>query len=242
MWFKEWFQDDRYLTVYSHRDEDEARLTVDLFERTVHPPEYYRILDLGCGNGRHAIEFARRGYRVTGIDLSLPLLNIARRQAEEEHMEILFIHEDMRRLSEFNYFHAVVNLFTSFGYFAEDRENSAVIGSVAHVLKRDGWFMLDFFNAEYVERTLIPYDEKLMDGTTIIQERSIEEKRINKTITIRNGDGENTFYESVRFFTRDELTGMLRTYGFDIMHEFGSYDGTPVQEDSPRVILFGQKR
>jgi SAM-dependent methyltransferase len=242
MWYKDWFQDENYSTVYAHRDECEARITVDLFERIIQPTQPLRILDLACGNGRHAIEFARRGHVVTGVDLSIRLLDIAREQAANEQRHVVFQRDNMRQLSFVNAFDAVVSLFTSFGYFEDDSENNLVIASVSRALVPGGWFMLDFFHAEYVMRNLTPHDEQRRDGMTIVQERSIVDGRIDKEITISTEDGSQTFFESVRLFTFDDLRDMYEQNGFDIAHAFGDYGASEIRSDSPRVILFGRKR
>ncbi len=256
MWYKDWFQDDNYLAVYGHRDEEEARVTVDLFEQVVHPAPNFRILDLACGNGRHAIEFARRGYRVTGTDLSSILLERAQKFATEQQVDITFIREDMRHLSQTDHYDAVVNLFTSFGYFKEDDENDEVIASVARALVQDGWFMLDFLNAEHVKQTLNARDEQSSNGSRIIQERYISDDRINKKISIISHDelcatskgvrvdipSGKEYFESVRLFTHDELINMFHRHGFEVKHQFGNYDATEYSNDSPRLILFGKKK
>ncbi|PSQ79608.1 MAG: class I SAM-dependent methyltransferase, partial [Bacteroidetes bacterium QH_6_63_17] len=69
-WYEDWFWSDAYTQVYDHRDEAEAEQLVDLIQREINPSPTAHILDVGCGRGRHARVLARRGYRVTGVDLS----------------------------------------------------------------------------------------------------------------------------------------------------------------------------
>ncbi len=242
MWYRDWFRDEIYPVVYRHRDEEEARVTVDLFERTVPLPPGARILDLACGHGRHAIEFARRGYCVTGIDLCDALIRTAEGAAREACVPVRFRCEDMRRLQERNAYDAVVSLFTSFGYFAEESENRSVVASVARALRPDGWFMLDFFNARYVAAHLRPRDETVADGCTIVQERTIRSGRIEKSISISAEGGDRAYRESVRMYTEQELRAMLDESGFRVYRAFGGYDASPISPDSPRVILFAVKR
>lgn len=241
MWYRDWFQDENYLTVYRHRDETEARATVDLFEQLVRPPAAARVLDLACGTGRHAIELARRGYHVTGVDLSPTLLDIARRQAVSERVAIRFVRDDMRRLALGESFDAVVNLFTSFGYFETDDENAKVIESVARVLVRGGCFMLDFLNAAFVIANVKSLDRTTEGETEITQVRAINNGRIEKTITLASGGDVREYFESVRLFTRDELRSMFDANGLTTVAECGDYDGSPYGIDSPRCILFGRK-
>lgn len=241
MWYRDWFQDESYPIVYRHRDEEEARVTVDLFERTVALPPGARVLDLACGLGRHAMEFARRGYEVTGIDLSGALLRSAEEAAREGGLPIRFQCGDMRRLEEQNSYDAVVSLFTSFGYFMEESENRSVVESVARALRAGGWFMLDFFNAQFVATHLRPRDETAREGCTIIQERRISGGRIEKSISISAEGGDRSFRESVRMYTEQELRAMLEHAGLRVLHAFGGYDASPISPASQRVILFARK-
>src|SRR5436190_20649919 len=126
-WYKDWFRDANYRTVYEHRDENEAEASIELIEHVLGRDVHRRVLDLACGSGRHALSFARRGYiDVTGIDLSPTLLAEARHSAEFEGLPVRFFERDMRDIPE-ERFDLTLNLFTSFGYFESDEENAAVI-------------------------------------------------------------------------------------------------------------------
>src|SRR5512135_491590 len=78
------------------------------------------VEDLGCGRGRHAIPLARRGYRVTGVDISDYMLQKARRSAAREGVDVEWVQEDMRTFCRRDAFDLVISLFTSFGYFSDE--------------------------------------------------------------------------------------------------------------------------
>ena len=88
------------------------------------------VLDLCCGPGRHSAQFAKRGFRVTGVDRSPFLLQKARQCAAAENLDIEWIEQDMRAFRRPEGFDLAVNLFTSFGYFDDDAENRAVLRNV----------------------------------------------------------------------------------------------------------------
>lgn len=74
------------------------------------------VLDLGCGIGRHALELARRGYHVVGVDRTARYLEIARARAQSGRLHAEFIGEDMRRFARAEAFDGVISMWTSFGY------------------------------------------------------------------------------------------------------------------------------
>ncbi|MCL5291451.1 MAG: class I SAM-dependent methyltransferase [Actinobacteria bacterium] len=97
-----------------------------------------KILDLCCGYGRHAVLLAKKGYSVTGVDVSDLMLEAARTKARSERADIECVAADMRKLPFETKFDAVINLFTSFGYFDAETEDFTVLEEVARVLKKGG--------------------------------------------------------------------------------------------------------
>tara|TARA_B100001750_G_C15508636_1_gene602113 strand:- start:397 stop:1224 length:828 start_codon:yes stop_codon:yes gene_type:complete len=245
-WYKTAFQFD-YLRVYPHRNDEEARKQVDfLLERLVDTHKW-DVLDIGCGDGRHSLELTRRGYRVTGLDLSEELLGRARLRAEDEQLDINFIQGDMREVRAVSSFDLVVNFFTSFGYFNEDYENARVLDAIARSLRPGGHFLIDYLNRSYVLATLIPEDRRNVDGMDVQQRRWItgdpakkhNHVRINKHVQIREGGVERSYDESVRMYTLDELASMMDQAGLKVMQAYGDFEGAPISDDTPRNILIG---
>lgn len=240
-WYEEWFNRDEYELVYPHRDEKEAEACIDLLEHTVEPEPGAQIFDVACGRGRHARVLARRGYLVTGIDLARRAVEQARERTAKAGLVVTFEQKDMREPYCRKCFDGAVNLFSSFGYFEEERDHARAVQAVATALRTGGWFFQDFMNAPHVRRTLVPEDTRTTDGIEIHQKRWIEDGRINKEITIRDGDGARTFTESVRLLTLEDFQRLYAEAGLELEATFGDYDGRVHSDDSPRLILYARK-
>jgi SAM-dependent methyltransferase len=240
-WYKKWFSENDYLTVYAHRNDDDAEKIINLIKKIENPVTGCKILDLACGNGRHSIELAKRGFDVTGIDLSDPLLDIAKKRSAQLNLKIEFLKADMRELNFEERFDGVINLFTSFGYFEEDSENERVISQISLSLKKNGWFVIDFFNSIMVLNNFNPEDKKEFENLQIFQKREIRNNRIIKDISIiRNGE-KKEYHESVRLFNLDDFKCFFSRNSLIISNIFGDYNGNAFTESSDRLIMFGKK-
>lgn len=235
-WYREWFGEE-YLELYAHRDSEEAEGQADFVERRLGPARPQAVLDLACGAGRHTDALRGRGYRVLGVDLSLPLL--ARRP------DLPRVAGDMRRLPfATESFGWVLNFFTSFGYFEEERENFQVLAEIERVLASRGCVLIDLMNPEPVIERLEPRDSLERDGRRVDIERwyDPESRRVNKRIKIsRPGGSERTFIESVRAYRREEVEIGLQWAGFAITGIFGNFNGDPYHRDSERLIVVARK-
>lgn len=244
MWFRDWFRDSNYLTVYQHRDTQEAEQMLLLIEATLGSHPNASILDLGCGSGRHSLSLARKGYKnITGVDLSPTLLDVAKHTAQEQGLDVRFVQCDMRRIPTDWQFNLVINLFTSFGYFETDCENSDVIKRISQVLLPSGWLVVDFFNASWLRHNLVSHDERLLpDGRRLEQTRWIENGRVEKRLLLRSTEEAVEYVESVRMYSKEEFEKMFAENGLTLKHLFGGYDGSEFNEkDSSRLIMFAQR-
>ena len=232
-WFEEWFNDE-YLELYPHRDDAEADRLVSLLQDVTPWREGWRVLDVGCGPGRHARALERAGARCIGLDLSAALLRRAR-QATEARL----IRADMRRIPvRPRSMDLAVNLFTSFGYFADDAESAAALQEMAATVRPGGWFALDFLNARRVRASLVPAERAALGGRDVAVTRELVDgdRFVRKTITTAG----RTYEERVRLFESNELEAMLLDSGIEVTARFGDYDGAPAAVDAPRVILIGR--
>lgn len=240
-WYEEWFGEE-YKLVYPHRNESEAKEQVEFLCRHIHLPRGAKVLDLCCGCGRHAVRLKELGYDVVGLDLSEELLELACSRSAECDLDVKFIRCDMREIPYENYFDLIVNFFTSFGYFADDRENQKVLSAIAKALKPSGKFLIDYMNPDYVAKNLVDRDEReIARGLHVIQERWIASRRINKKITLIRDGKVSEYNESVRMYSCPEMKDMLMIVGLKLTAIYGNFDGSEYRQDSPRMILIGEK-
>ncbi len=236
-WFKHWFGKE-YIEVYAHRNQTDAQQLIQLIRQNVAIVKRTKILDAGCGNGRHACLLKTFSDCVVGLDLSAELLHLAKQQCQ-----MPLVRGDIRALPFKNKtFDLVLSLFTSFGYFESDEQNKQVLQEYHRVLTEQGMFVLDFLNAFYVRSHLKAKTVKTLGGKTITEERRlVGNHRVVKTITIEQGGQQRVFYESVRLFTKNELQNLFKQVGFKILKIFGTYEGAAFNAQSPRLILVAQK-
>ena len=241
-WYEELFNTKEYLEVYKNRGNVEAETLAELILSNIKIEAGAKILDMAAGAGRHVINFAKRGFKVTAVDLSNNLLNVAKENASVYDFNIDFVHSDIRKFETSSKFDLVLNLFTSIGYFDNDEENFDLLRKAYNLLKPGGCFVLDYFNRNYLENNLIPNSVETINGSVINQNRSIRGDRVIKEIVIKKNGDTKKYFESVRMFRFNELQIELEKTGFKIISTFGDLDGKPfVLETSPRVIIFASK-
>lgn len=241
-WYKDWFNSENYLKVYSHRDESEAERLVNLIATKLILAPNSSVLDMACGAGRHAIVFAKMGFNVNAVDLSERLISEAKKEALVNGVKINFVLSDILDYNPVKHFDLVVNLFTSIGYFESDEENYAVVRKAYSLLKQGGYFVLDYFNKDFLLKNLIPTTVFSEDGIRIIQNRSVEGTRIVKKINIENKGSIEEFYESVRLYSKDEILRFISNSGFTVEKLYGDYFGNNYDgETSQRLIIFAKK-
>ena len=158
------------MRLYSHRTEEEAQEAVDLVQHIARVPKGAKVLDLACGYGRHAMALAEAGYNVHGLDASNYL--IERAKEVYAHDRATYVVGDMRGPYPEDGFDAIVNFFTSFGYFDDHEENQKVLNSVKEHLRPGGRFIMDYLNAAPMcRKTLEPETMSRVQGALVIQER-----------------------------------------------------------------------
>jgi 2-polyprenyl-3-methyl-5-hydroxy-6-metoxy-1,4-benzoquinol methylase len=241
-WYKDWFNSENYLKVYRNRDETEAERLVGLIEKNVNLKPQSLVLDMACGAGRHAISFAKKGFKVTAVDLSQRLLAEAKKNASSAGVNIDFVLSDILDFKTSQPFDLVVNLFTSIGYFEDDEENYAIIKKANSLIKDGGFFVLDYFNKDFLLKNLVPTSIISENGLKITQNRSISGNRVVKKIIIEKDGSIEEFYESVRLYSHEEIKNIVNRAGFNIIKEIGDFFGNAYNEQtSPRLILFTKK-
>ncbi|MNO23386.1 Cypemycin methyltransferase [compost metagenome] len=236
-WYEESFGED-YLIVYRHRDFGGARREVEKMIGWLKLPQGAKVLDLCCGMGRHSLALAEAGYEVTGVDLSEALLREARAQAGAE--AVTWIRSDMRRLPLEGGFAAVVNLFTSFGYFEEDEEQVKVLREIYRMLVPGGKFIVDFLNPAYVIRHLVPHSVREDGDNRIDESRRIEDGYVKKDIilTSKPGGAPRQYHERVKLYPLEKFSEMIAAAGLRLEAVHGSYEEDEYEAESSRRMIF----
>jgi SAM-dependent methyltransferase len=202
-----------------------------------------RVLDLCCGPGRHAVEFARRGYRVTGVDRTCAYLDRARAQAQEEGLEIEFVQEDMREHVRPEAYDLVINFFTSFGYFEDPDDDLRVVDNMHASLAPGGAFLLEMMGKEILARSFVARNWERIEDLIVLQERSIRDgwSWMENTWTLISEEERVAVDLSHRIYSAVELMDLLYLGGFERSEAYGDLAGSPYDERARRMIIVGWK-
>lgn len=202
------------------------------------------ILDLACGRGRVAVELARLGFCVTGLDLSPRSLELAREAAHDAGVDIEFVRRDMRQLDAEESFDAVINVWTSFGYFEREEDHRRALDAVARALVPRGRFLIDTINPMTLARRFQERDwREFDDGTIMLEQRSYDHLsgRTAATWTFVRTDGSRKELRHVlRAYTAAELVALLERAGLQLEDAWGGFQGAGLGE-GPRTILLARK-
>lgn len=238
-WFASWFDSPYYHLLYQNRDEHEAEDFLTRLMKHLALPTTAHLLDLACGAGRHSRVLQRLGFKVSGCDLSQ---NSIREATEKAAPGMTFFVHDMRNPLPERY-DAVLNLFTSFGYFNDLSDNEKVLKSVAESLPPGGILVIDFMNAEKVIRELKTRQEILRGDVLFHIKKEVAGGKIVKTIAFEADDQSHFFQEKVQALQAADFETLLENTGFIITEIFGSYTLAPFSShDSDRLILVCRKQ
>lgn len=240
-WFESWFDSPYHALLYQHRDEHEAKMFIDNLFKFLKPEPTAAILDIACGDGRHAAFMKSYVDEVIGIDLSEK--RIARAHLLETE-KLTFYRQDMRNVFRSNYFDFAVNLFTSFGYFQHNRDNKIAAHSFAQSLKKGGKLVLDYMNVDFVKQNLVAVDHIIIDGIAFDITRQSIDGKIVKTIDFKDKEGSaKTYNEVVSEFRLTDFEKIFADTGLNIVQTFGDYDLSAFEEkSSPRLIIVFEKK
>ena len=251
-----------YPLLYEHRDETEAALCCELLPRLAPlfgagDPADGRILDLGCGDGRHLALFASGVIPVVGLDLSAPLLESAQRRLSTGP-GVPLVRGDMLSLPFGDEaFSSVLSLFTAFGYFGALVDNRSMLAQGARVLAPGGHWFLDYLNADRVREELgaghsLPCVREA-GPLSVTETKTLSEgaDRVIKTVEVRPRPGRLveaaevgiwgeglTYQEQVALFTIPEMDEMAKELGLIRVAEAGSYAGAPFGDGDRWILVY----
>jgi SAM-dependent methyltransferase len=193
-----------------------------------------RVLDIACGPGRIAVPLARRGARVTGVDLSAPLLPRARAHAAQVGVPLALARADMRALPFRAHFDAACLVYSSLGYGTDDGSRAA-LRSARAALRPGGRLVLDLVHRDRYARDFGAEREWYsINGRTVLCERTFDAVAGEERAVFRWEGGEKRF--RLRLFTATELVAIARAAGFADVRLHGSYAGEPFTHASPLLV------
>lgn len=200
------------------------------------------VLDTCCGVGRHSIEFAGRGFRVTGVDITRPYLEAARESAEAARVAPEFLRADIRSFSRPGAFDLAVNLFTSFGYFATPEEDLAALRNIRASLAPGGAFILETTGKETAARDFIEGEWFERLGWTVLTEYKVIgawEGLMNRWILLRGAERIDRSFV-LRLYSGLEMKRTLLEAGFASAEIFGSLEGAPYDEKAGSLVALAR--
>jgi SAM-dependent methyltransferase len=244
-WWEELFNDD-FIRTMAKISDPQINAEADFIEDSLAVAKGAMVLDLACGTGRHAIELTRRGYKVVGFDLSLPMLARAADEAQERSQKLNFVQGDMREMTFEDTFDGIYCWNTSFGFFEEEK-NAQVVARVHKALRKSGQFLLDVINRDFLIRQAPSLAWFEGEGCICMDEMAIDwitsRMRVKRTMMMDDGRTKEIEY-SVRVYSLHELGKMLNDAGFRVAEVSGraTTPGVFFGNESPRTLILAEKR
>ena len=202
------------------------------------------VLDLCCGPGRHSVEFARRGFQVTGVDRSPFLLSRASEHASASNVSVEWVQQDMRDFCRPETYDFACSLFTSFGYFEDDADQERVLGNIYKSLKRGGCVIIDVKGKEGMLRQ---WKDSIVsqcaDGSYVIQLPRLHDDctRVrNEWLLVKDGHS-STYSFDLFVYSGRELRDLLLRAGFAHVTLYGDLLGSAYDLSSPRLVAVARK-
>ncbi|MDR4988964.1 MAG: class I SAM-dependent methyltransferase [Bacteroidales bacterium] len=226
-WYEEFFEN----ASRNYDSESFTRGTVgecDFIEQEIKSKKSCRILDVGCGTGRHAIELARRGYDITGVDLSPSQIRRAREKAQVAGLAIRFEEMDARNMPFDKEFDLVIMLCEGgFPLMETDEMNFLILENAAKALKRPGKFIFTTLNGLFPLLHSIRdfHNESTEEGGATYDNHSFDIMTFrDHNITRREDDDGNkqSFVCNERYYIPPEITWLLKTLGFNTIDIYGA--------------------
>jgi SAM-dependent methyltransferase len=243
-----WYSDEWFWETYGPIMFDELRM-----KRTPYEAERIvklcslsagsSVLDCCCGMGRHSLELAGLGCDVTGVDLSEGYLKIAGEEAARRGLAPAFIHRDVRDIDYHDQFDAVINMFTSFGYFEDPDDDLRLLKILNRSLKPGGILFMEMSGKEILARD---FEERVWferEGIKIMLEYGVDlnwTELVNRWLFFQD-ERMTEYCFSHRIFSASEMARMLWEAGFPEIEIYGSFDRAPYDHKAEHLILMARK-
>ena len=247
---KQWYEE--LFTNYSDKYEKEIYTQgtmgeVDFIEKEINYDKNSKILDIGCGTGRHDIELAKRGYNVTGIDLSESMLEKAKEKAEKAAVNLNLQLADARKLQFENQFDLVIMLCEgAFSLMETDEMNFEILKNAAKALKKNGKLIFTTLNGLYPLFHSVKdfINSNAVEGVIEGNSFDLMTFRDKSTFEVEDDDGNPMVLNcNERYYVPSEITWLLKSLNFskiDILGcKIGNYSTNDVltTEDYEMLVV-----
>ena len=240
-WTRQYF-DEVYLKYFLEKQSEElTKKQVDFIARFFGNKS--RLLDAGCGIGRHSIKLGEKGFEVLGIDSSPLYVKIARKKIQERNLSNVRCEvADLRGLHFKNTFNGVISMWSSFGYF-DDKINEKILHSFFTALVSKGKLIIDVENRDYILKYFIRETFREKEGIFIMERRRFHP--LTSIVTthryIVGKDIRKDYIRHIRIYSATELINLFERVGFINVKVFGDYDFSKFSEHSKRIIIIGER-
>ncbi|MDR2768204.1 MAG: class I SAM-dependent methyltransferase [Treponema sp.] len=254
----EWFNDENFWQrfapiMFDDRHWEEVPSVADGITRLAKLPLYGdaaprnapRCLDLCCGFGRIGLELARRGFSVSGVDITETYLETGRRDAAAENLDVTFIKADARSFCQKEAFDIALNCYISFGYFADRAGDRRLVQNAYDSLTSGGTFFIETQGKETAARDFTPGEWFFRAGFYVLTSYRVVDSwdALENTWRLFDDNGasaEKTF--TCRLYSASELRSLLLETGFAAVEIYGDWDESPYDEKAKKLIVLGRKR
>ncbi len=202
-----------------------------------------KFLDCPCGIGRVGLPLAKKGIKVTGVDITQSYLDEFGSKAKKSGLSIDLSRADMRRINFNSEFDAAGNLWTSFGYFENESDHQLVLKKMYKALKPGGKFMLHVINRDWIMANYQSHGWQEVAGV-----KSMEKRYFDYRTSINHGtwyiikDGrEKTFEANIRMYSFHELIAMFEKVGFIDIEGYGSIKNEPISRERMMMFITGAR-
>jgi len=242
-WWQGFFDETTGQIMFSEEAWQRAEQSCDALVSLLGLQPGAKILDLACGPGRFAIPLAKRGFRVVGLDICEVYLEQARAKAQGHGLQIEFIRSDMRAIPFESEFDAVINLFTSFGYFEREEDHLQVLREVYKSLKPNGRFLLELMNRDWLIKNFRPRNWQEYPNFFVLEESTMNfaRNRVESRWIVLRGAERKEYKLSLRVFTLAELLELFAQAGLKVLGYYSSLQGEPWSVDANRLALLAER-
>ena len=248
-WYQKYY--DNFLAINT-LDTKEMHLIADdevaFIEDLLMIKKNNKLLDVPCGTGRHSLKLAKKGVNVTGLDISISCIKQAKKGIHESFQNnVTFKKGNMIDLKAYRgkYDH-VINMFTSFGYFPTNAQNTKSLKQMTGCLKRNGNFLMSVLNRDWLLNVFKPVDWNEHKDYFLLSRREINQRTnyiYNDWVFINKKNKKITRYpHKLRLYSKGELIELFKIAGLGKIKVFGDFSGGRFHKtETNRIIITGVK-